>query len=102
MKNPFIKEKHNGLIAGLIIGSAAAAAVTYLLVTEKGASLRQDLADSFARLHNTVFGGQQAEEAGTEPSHDYLEKPYKAPKTDREALLHNQILTNTGGAQAAE
>jgi gas vesicle protein len=101
MKNPFVKERHNGLIAGLILGSVAAAAVTYLLVTEKGASLRQDLADSFSRLHNTVFGGQEQEQEVENNAHDYLEKPHKAPKTDREALLHNQILSHTGGTQAS-
>jgi hypothetical protein len=97
MKNPFVKERHNGLIAGLIIGSVAAGVVSYLMLTGKGAAIRQDLCDTFARLQNTVFGTHEQED--DDHAVDYLQKPHKAPKTDREALLHNQILTDHGGAE---
>jgi hypothetical protein len=91
MKNPFIKEEHNGLIAGLIIGSVAAATVSYLMLTGKGAVIRKDLSDAFGRIQDTIFGSQQQEEQEEDHSKDYLQKPHKAPKTDREALLKHQI-----------
>ena len=90
MKNPFEKEKHTGLIAGLIIGSVAAATVSYLMLTGKGAVIRKDLADTFARLQDTIFGTREPEEE-EDHSMDYLQKPHKAPKTDRAALLKHQI-----------
>jgi hypothetical protein len=97
MRNPFEKERHTGLIAGLIIGSVAAATVSYLMLTGKGAVIRKDLADTFARLQNTVFGTQEQEEE-EDHSTDYLQKPRKAPKTDREALLKHEILADDSGA----
>jgi gas vesicle protein len=101
MKNPFVKEKNSALIAGVIIGSVAAAAITYLFATKKGGSIRKELCDSFASLHDKIFGasGQPEQE---DHHHDYLKKPHKAPKTDREALLHNQVLTDSGAAQGEE
>jgi hypothetical protein len=101
MRNPFEKERHNGLIAGLIIGSVAAATVSYLMLTGKGAVIRRDLADTFARLQNTVFGSHQQEEE-EDHAKDYLQKPHKTPKTDREALLKHQILAEDGGAHTEE
>jgi hypothetical protein len=100
MKNPFEKEKHNGLIAGLIIGSVAAATVSYLMLTGKGAVIRRDLADTFARLQNTIFGSHEQEEE--DHTKDYLQKPHKTPKTDREALLKHQILAEDSGAHRTE
>ncbi len=101
MKNPFVKDRNNALIAGIIIGSVAAAAITYLFVTEKGTAVREDIADSFARLHDKIFGGNEPEEE--EDHHqDYLKKPHKTAKTDREALLHDQILTDSEAPRGEE
>jgi gas vesicle protein len=36
MKNPFEKENHTGLIAALVVGGIAAAALAYLFLTENG------------------------------------------------------------------
>lgn len=100
MKNPFEKEKHTGLIAGIIIGSAAAGAAAYLIFSGKGATIRQEICSSFERIRNTLMGT-------TEPNHedhasDYLQKPHKTPKTDREALLKHQILTEHGDTDPSE
>lgn len=100
MKNPFEKENHTGLIAGVIIGSAAAGAAAYLIFSGKGAAIRQEICSSFERIRNTLMGT-------TEPEHhdhtlDYLQKPHRAPKTDREALLRHQILTDHGDADPSQ
>ncbi|MES2807337.1 MAG: YtxH domain-containing protein [Bacteroidota bacterium] len=101
MKNPFVKDRNNALIAGIIIGSVAAAAVTYLFVADRGAAMRNELCDSFTRLHDKIFGGPESEEE--EDHHqDYMKKPHRAPKTDREALLKDQILTDSAAAQGEE
>lgn len=36
MKNPFEKETHTGLIAGLVVGGVVAAGLAYLFLTEDG------------------------------------------------------------------
>lgn len=100
MKNPFEKENHTSLIAGLIIGTAAAGTAAYLIFTGKGASIRQEISSSFDRIRNTLMGI-------TEPEPDnhtmaYLHKPHKAPKTDREALLKHHILTEHGDSGSSE
>jgi gas vesicle protein len=100
MKNPFEKEKHTSLIAGVIIGSAAAGAAAYLIFSGKGATIRQEICSSFERIRNTLMG--TAEPAHDNDATDYLEKPHKAPKTDREALLKHQILTEPGDTDPSE
>ncbi|MES2376866.1 MAG: hypothetical protein V4553_09820 [Bacteroidota bacterium] len=95
MKNPFEKENHTNLIAGVIIGTAAAGVAAYLMFSGKGAVIRDEICSSFDRIRNTLMG--------TEPEHDdhamdYLQKPHKAPKTDREALLKHEIITEHGDA----
>jgi len=40
MKNPFVKENTNAVIALSLIGSIAAAAAAYLFLTESGATMR--------------------------------------------------------------
>ncbi|MFD2144345.1 hypothetical protein [Mucilaginibacter antarcticus] len=69
-----------------------------MFVTEKGASVRQELGGTLSRLHDKIFGGgaQQNGEAEEDHHQDYLKKPHKTPKTDREALLKDHILTDSG------
>ncbi len=43
MKNLFVKENNNGLIAAAVIGGLAAVAVAYLFMTESGANTRSNL-----------------------------------------------------------
>lgn len=89
MKNPFEKKDNTVLIASIVIGAVAAAGVTYLLLTETGATVRDQLAKQVDRLRNLITG---AEEQREEPVVDYVNKRPKAPKTDREALLKHEII----------
>jgi hypothetical protein len=99
MKNPFEKENHTSLIAGVIIGTAAAGIAAYLMFSGKGATIREEICSSFDRIRNTLLGTPGPEE---EDHHlDYLQKPHKAPKTDREALLKHEILTEHGDVDPA-
>jgi len=43
MKNPFVTQNNNGLIAAVLLGTAAAGAVAYLFLTENGAATRGKL-----------------------------------------------------------
>lgn len=89
MKNPFEKNDHKVLIAGIVIGSVAAGAAAYLFLTETGASVRQQLAGHFNRMRNAFIGD------GPEPATEtpgYLQHKTKKPKTDREALLKHEII----------
>ena len=49
MKNPFEKNDHRTLIAGVAIGAIAAGAVTYLFLSDTGAQLREQLIGQFGR-----------------------------------------------------
>lgn len=100
MKNPFEKENHTNLIAGVIIGTAAAGVAAYLMFSGKGAVIRDEICNSFERIRNTLMG--TAEPAHDDQAFDYLEKPHKAPKTDREALLKHQILTEPGNSDQSQ
>jgi len=40
MKNPFATQNNTGLIAAVLLGSAAAAAIAYLFLTDSGAAAR--------------------------------------------------------------
>ncbi|MBW4891433.1 hypothetical protein KXQ82_17020 [Mucilaginibacter sp. HMF5004] len=89
MKNPFVKNDNTGLVAAIAIGSVAAGAVTYLFTTERGAGVRQKIADYAMQLRKS-FGGQKEEE------HHKAFHPaehLKAPKTDRKSLQHHEIIT---------
>ncbi|RFZ94835.1 hypothetical protein D0C36_04685 [Mucilaginibacter conchicola] len=44
MKNPFEKEDHTGLIVGIAVGVAAGIGLGWLLLTDKGAVYRDQLA----------------------------------------------------------
>ena len=91
MRNPFQKNDHRGLIAGLLIGSAVAGAAAYLLFTQDGSELRRELVSQFNKLKASLLGNDDEDEQ-PEPQPEYLQHRHKAPKTDREALLHNEIL----------
>ena len=43
MKNPFEKQNHTGLIAGIVISSLAAGAIAYLFLTDKGKDTRKSM-----------------------------------------------------------
>jgi hypothetical protein len=43
MKNPFEKERHTGLIAGLVIGGVVVAGLAYLFFTEDGEELLKSI-----------------------------------------------------------
>ena len=79
------------MITAILLGAVAAGAAAYLLLTEDGAELRATLADQFTKLKDYAIGGrEEEEEPATQP--DYLRHEQKAPKTDRDALLHGEIL----------
>ena len=87
MKNPFKKKSNTLLIAGIAIG-AAAASLAYLFLTESGTAVRQQLAGYFGQ-------GQDDSDDEDQDPQAYMHHPGKAPKTDREALLKNELLHNT-------
>jgi len=80
MKNPFEKDDHRLLIAGIIVGSVVAGAAAYLFLTETGSTVRQQLAGHLSRMKQSFLGGGSEPPAEEEP--EYLKKPHKAPKTD--------------------
>ncbi len=90
MKNPFEKNDHKVLIAGIVIGTVAAGAAAYLFLTETGSQVRQQLTGHFGRMRD-AFLGKQPEEPQTDPQ-AYLQHQTKAPKTDRTPLLKHEIL----------
>lgn len=99
MKNPFEKNDHKVLIAGIAIGALAAGAAAYLFLTETGKEVRGQLAGHFSRLRDT-FLGHELETGMAEQTPSYLQHKNKAPKTDREALKRNEILHEPGKASA--
>ena len=89
MKNPFEKNDHKTLVAGIIIGSAVAGVAAYLYLTETGKSVRREVGGHFSRMRDAFIGA----EPEPEPEHvqDYLQHKKKKPKTDRDALLKHEI-----------
>ena len=91
MKNPFEKNDHKVLIAGIIIGSAIAGGVAYLFLTETGTTIRQELTGHVNRIRDAVMGVEPAPEEEDHAT-DYLHHEHpKAPKTDR-ATLKNHVI----------
>ena len=91
MKNPFEKNDHKVLIAGIVIGTAVAGAVAYLFLTETGAQVRQQLTGHIDRMRDAFLGAQPEEEPA--PSEPEPPKPKgKAPKTDREKIMKDELL----------
>lgn len=93
MKNPFEKDNHTALIAGVIIGSALAGTATYLFLTETGASVRDRLTGHLHRLRDQITGTRS--EPVDNHHTDYMHHKQKAPKTDREKLLKHEILNDS-------
>jgi hypothetical protein len=100
MKNPFEKNDHRVLIGGVIAGSVIAGAAAYLFLTETGSSVRRQAADKLDRMKQSIFG--RGAEPIVEEVPEYLQKPHKAPKTNREALKKNEILHEQNPGDSAE
>lgn len=100
MKNPFEKKDNTVLVASLALGTAAVGAATYFILSEKGAALRQKVTDQFSRVRN-LFNKADIEEHA-EPAPVYVRKKAKAPKTDREALQHDEILHHPDNNEVVE
>ncbi len=79
MKNPFVKHDNTTLIASLAIGSVAAGAAAYLFMTERGSSMRRSLMER--------FGFMRRDPIQEDNHNDYMKKPRKQPKTDRDELI---------------
>jgi len=79
MKIPFVKHDNTMLIASVAIGSVAAGAAAYLFMTEKGKTMRQSLMER--------FGFMSSEPVQEDQHTDYMKKPRKQPKTDRDELI---------------
>lgn len=90
MKNPFQKEDHTVLIAGLVIGAAAAGTAAYLFLTENGGEIRRTIGDKLLALRKVFMAEPEAHD---EHALDYMHPRMKQPKTDREALLHHEIIS---------
>jgi gas vesicle protein len=90
MKNPFERNDHRILIGGVIAGSIIAGTAAYLFLTETGSSVRRQVTDGVCRMKQKLFG--DGAEPIVEEVPEYLQKPHKAKKTDREALQKNEIL----------
>ncbi|GAB3936616.1 YtxH domain-containing protein [Mucilaginibacter myungsuensis] len=91
MRNPFEKRDNTGLIVSIAIGSVVAGAAAYLFLTERGASVRAQAAEQIDKFTKRFKKDvEQAEERAI----DYVKKTAKKAKTDRDALLHGDILTN--------
>ena len=90
MKNPFERNDHRILIGGAIAGSVIAGAAIYLFLTETGTSVRRQVSDRLSRMKESIFGN--GSQPMVEATPEYLQKPRKASKTDREALKKNEIL----------
>jgi gas vesicle protein len=90
MKNPFERNDHRMLIGGAIAGSVIAGVAAYLFLTETGGSVRRHVADRMDRLKESIFGN--GAEPIVEAVPEYLQKPHKAPKSNRGTLKKNEIL----------
>lgn len=89
MKNPFVRNDHRILIGGVIAGSVIAGAAAYLFLTETGTSVRRQVADRLDRLKQSIFGNRL--EPVVEDVPEYLQKPRRTPKSDRNALKKNEV-----------
>ncbi|AMR33440.1 hypothetical protein A0256_19455 [Mucilaginibacter sp. PAMC 26640] len=95
MKNPFVKQDNTLLIAGIAIGAVAAGAVTYILLSDKGEGIRKKISDGFGNLVAKFLGGAKEEEE--QAGYDFRKTTPKSPKTDRGALLKDEVLSHPQG-----
>ena len=95
MKNPLVKQDNSLLFAGIAIGTLAAGAITYVLLSDNASGIRTFVTDQLSSLIDKISGsGKEEEEAEEHSSHEYNHPKHKAPKTDREALLKDMIITH--------
>ena len=64
MKNPFEKESHTGLIAGLIIGGLVAAGLAYLFFTEDGEETLAGLKHKLKDIGKDIAAGVLSDKTG--------------------------------------
>jgi hypothetical protein len=64
MKNPFEKENNNGLIAAIVIGSIAAAALAYLFFTEDGEEVLAGLKHTIKEKAKDIAFGVVSDKTG--------------------------------------
>lgn len=100
MKNPFERNDHKILIGGAIAGSIIAGAAAYLFLTETGTSVRRQVADRLDRLKQSIFGNEV--EPIVEEVPEYLRKPRRTPKADRETLKKDEILHEENPGDTSE
>jgi len=91
MKNPFEKNDHKVLIAGIVIGSVLVGAAAYLFLTETGAQVRQQLTGHVDRMRDAFLGTQPEEEAAPAEPEPLLHKG-KAPKTNKEKVAKDELV----------
>lgn len=101
MNNPFEKKDNTALIISVAIGSIAAGAVTWLFMTERGSVVRDQISAQLDKLSD-LFKTKAVEEVEEEHVPNYAHRKPKAPKTDREALLRNEILHEPSAGAATE
>lgn len=68
MKNPFQKESHTGLIAGLVIGGVVAAGLTYLFFTEDGEETLAGLKHKLKDIGKDIAAGLVSDKTGINKS----------------------------------
>jgi len=64
MKNPFEKESHTGIIAGVVIGGALAAGLAYLFLTEDGEETLEDLKHKLKDIAKNFASGIISDKTG--------------------------------------
>lgn len=64
MKNPLEKEKHTGLISGIVIGGIVAAGLAYLFLTEDGEELLESLKHKAKDLVKDLASGVISAQTG--------------------------------------
>jgi hypothetical protein len=64
MKNPFQKENNSGLIATVVIGGIAAAALAYLFLTEEGEKVLESLKHKVKDIGKDMASGVVSDKTG--------------------------------------
>lgn len=64
MKNPFEKENNNALIAAIVIGGIAAAALAYLFLTESGEEVLDNLKHKIKETAKDITSGIISDKTG--------------------------------------
>ena len=88
MKNPFVKQDNSALIVAVAIGTVAAGAAGYLILSKRGAGIRKQISAQLDKLRALITGPEPVNEHAM----DYLKPKKKAPKTDKNELLHHEVI----------